>query len=52
MTEAFPFLEPVRVQAAAADIHHRACQALRGERARSKLSGHRRRVLKSVVEVG
>jgi hypothetical protein len=42
----------VRVQAAAADFHHRARQALRGERGYSKLPGHRRRVVKSVVEAG
>jgi hypothetical protein len=50
ITEAFPLPEPVRVQAAAADIHHRALQALGGERAGADLPGHRRRVLKRVVK--
>jgi hypothetical protein len=50
ITEAFPFPEPVRVQAAAADFQHRAGQALGGQRAGSELPCHRRRVLKSAVE--
>jgi hypothetical protein len=50
VTEAFPFPEPVRVQAAAADLHHRAGQALRRKRAHPDLPGHRRRVVEGVVE--
>jgi hypothetical protein len=50
ITEAFPFPEPVRIQAAAADFHHRAGQALGGQRTDSELPGHRCRVLESAVE--
>jgi hypothetical protein len=50
MLEAFPVPVPVRVQPAAADLHHRACQALRRERLGTDLPGYRGRVVKGVVE--
>lgn len=50
VAEAFPFPEPVRVQAATADLHHRAGQAFPRKRVDSDLSGHRSRVVKGVVE--
>lgn len=50
VTEPFPHAEPVRVQATAADFHHRAVPALRRERAGAELPRHRRRVVKHVVE--
>jgi hypothetical protein len=48
--EAVPVPEPVRVQAAAADVHHRAGTALGRQRIDADLPGHRRRVVKRVVE--
>lgn len=50
VAEPFTCPEPVRVQAAAADIHHRAGPALRGQRVHPDLPGHRRRMVKRVVE--
>jgi hypothetical protein len=50
VTEAVSFHEPVRVQAAAADPHHRALQARLGKRVKPDLPGHSRRVIEGVVE--
>jgi hypothetical protein len=50
VAEAFSFPEPVRVQAAAADIHHRAGPALSAKRVRPDLPGYRCRVVKRAVE--
>ena len=50
MPEAVTVTEPVRVEPAAADLHHRAVQALRRERAGADLPGHRRRVVEGIVE--
>jgi hypothetical protein len=48
--EAFSFPEPVRVEAAAADVHHRAGPALSAKRVSPDLPGHRRRVVEGIVE--
>jgi hypothetical protein len=50
VTEAFSVQEPVRVQSAAADVHHRTGLAARRERVGTDLPGYRRRVIKGVVE--
>jgi len=50
MAEAFSCKEAVRVQAAAADLHDRAGLAERRERFGADLPGHRRRMVKGVVE--
>jgi hypothetical protein len=48
--EAFPVAEPVRVQAATADLHHRADLALRRQGVGADLPGNRCRVVKGVVK--
>jgi hypothetical protein len=50
VAEAGPALEPVRVEAAAADLHDRASQALRRKCVNPDLPGHRRRVVKGIVK--
>jgi hypothetical protein len=50
IAETVPGFIPVRVQAAAADLHHRAGTALRRERFGADLPGHRRRMVEDVVE--
>jgi hypothetical protein len=50
VAEAFSRQETVRVQAATADFHHRAGLAQRRERLGTDLPGHRRRMVKGVVE--
>jgi hypothetical protein len=48
--EPVPRLEAVRVQATAADLHHRAGQALRRESVDADLPRHGGRVVKGAVE--
>jgi hypothetical protein len=48
--EALPVAEPVRVQAAAADLHHRTFLALRGQGVGADLPGDRCRMVEDVVE--
>jgi hypothetical protein len=50
IAETFSRQEAMRVQATAADLHHRAGLAERRERFRADLPGHRRRMVKGVVE--
>jgi hypothetical protein len=50
IAEALSRQETVRVQATAADLHHRAGLAQRRERFRANLPGHCRRMVKGVVE--
>jgi hypothetical protein len=50
IAEAFSCQETVRVQATAADLHDRASPADRRERFGTDLPGHRRRMVKRVVE--
>jgi hypothetical protein len=50
--EAVAVKKPMRVEAAPADLHDRAGPALRTERVSADLPGHRRRVVKGVVEAG
>ncbi len=50
MPEALPLAEPVRIQAAAADLHHRTFLALRRQGVGADLPGDRCRVVKDVVE--
>jgi hypothetical protein len=50
VTEPLTVPVPVRVQAATADLQHRAGLALRCERVDPDLPGHRRRVVEGVVE--
>jgi hypothetical protein len=50
MAEALVVQEPVRIKAAAADLHDRAGQALGSERVHADLPGHCCRVVKRVIE--
>jgi hypothetical protein len=50
VAEALPIPEPVRVQAATADPHHRAGETLRRQRAGTHLPGHCGRVVEDAVE--
>ena len=50
MAEAIPVPEPMRVQAAAADLHHGAGVALERQCVGTQLPGHRRRMVEGVVE--